>query len=199
MADVTNPNTDPNVDPKPNETTPPAAAQGGESVSKEVFEALTAKNKAYETEKADLEARIAAFEKEKEEKSFAQMTKEQREKADLDNARKKFEAERQEFEQAKLTAEITADLAEKGLPKSLAKALSLIGDKDKIIAIVDAAVSEQQDILKANLKQQLAGKPPVRTDTGNIAVTKEQFDKMTYAERIELYANNKELYNSLSK
>ena len=58
MAENTNPNVDPNVDP--NETNPAGGAQPEETVSKKEFDrrvnALTAKTKAFEQEKADLQA-----------------------------------------------------------------------------------------------------------------------------------------------
>ena len=198
MAEETNPNVDPNVDP--NEANPAGGAQPEETVSKKEFDrrvnALTAKTKAFEQEKADLQAKLDEIEAKKKEKSFAELSKEEQEKAKFSEERELFEIERKEFEQVKLTNEVASDLAEKGLPKSLAKALSLVGDKDKIIAIVDEAMSEQQEILKANLKQQLAGKTQVKR-TGNTEVTKADFTKMTLAERTELYSNNRELYDSL--
>ncbi len=198
MAEEINPNVDPNVNP--NETNPEGGAQSEETVSKKEFDrrvnSLTAKTKAFEQEKADLQAKLDEIEAKKKEKSFAELSKEEQEKAKFSEERERFEIERKEFEQVKLTNEVASDLAEKGLPKSLAKALSLVGDKDKIIAIVDEAVSEQQEILKSNLKQQLAGKTPVKR-TGNTEVTKADFTKMTLAERTELYSNNRELYDSL--
>ena len=198
MAEETNPNVDPNVNP--NETNPEGGAQPEETVSKKEFDrrvnALTAKTKAFEQEKADLQAKLDEIEAKKKEKSFAELSKEEQEKAKFSEERERFEIERKEFEQVKLTNEVASDLAEKGLPKSLAKALSLFGDKDKIIAIVDEAMSEQQEILKANLKQQLAGKTLVKR-IGNTEVTKADFAKMTLAERTELYSNNRELYDSL--
>jgi hypothetical protein len=194
MAEETNPNVD------PNETIPEGGAQPEETVSKKEFDrrvnALTAKTKAFEQEKADLQAKLDEIEAKKKEKTFAELSKEEQEKAKFSEERERFEIERKEFEQVKLTNEVASDLAEKGLPKSLAKALSLVGDKDKIIAIADEAMSEQQEILKENLKQQLAGKTPVKR-AGNIEVTKADFAKMTLAERTELYSNNRELYDSL--
>ena len=196
MAEETNPN----VEGELNETNPEGGAQSEETVSKKEFDrrvnALTAKTKAFEQEKADLQAKLDEIEAKKKEKSFAELSKEEQEKAKFSEERELFEIERKEFEQVKLTNEVASDLAEKGLPKSLAKALSLVGDKDKIIAIVDEAMSEQQEILKANLKQQLAGKTQVKR-TGNTEVTKADFTKMTLAERTELYSNNRELYDSL--
>ena len=196
MAEETNPN----VEGELNETNPEGGAQSEETVSKKEFDrrvnALTAKTKAFEQEKADLQAKLDEIEAKKKEKSFAELSKEEQEKAKFSEESELFEIERKEFEQVKLTNEVASDLAEKGLPKSLAKALSLVGDKDKIIAIVDEAMSEQQEILKENLKQQLAGKTQVKR-AGNTEVTKADFTKMTLAERTELYSNNRELYDSL--
>ena len=198
MAEETNPNVDPNLNP--NEIILEGGAQPEGTVSKKEFDrrvnALTAKTKLFEQEKADLQAKLDEIEAKKKEKSFAELSKEEQEKAKFSEERELFEIERKEFEQVKLTNEVASDLAEKGLPKSLAKALSLVGDKDKIIAIVDEAVAEQQEILKANLKQQLAGKTQVKR-AGNTEVTKADFTKMTLAERTELYSNNRELYDSL--
>ena len=194
MAEETNSNVD------LNETNSEGNAQTDETVSKKEFDrrvnALTAKTKAFEQEKADLQAKLDEIEAKKKEKSFAELSKEEQEKAKFSEERELFEIERKEFEQVKLTNEVASDLAEKGLPKALAKVLSLVGDKDKIIAIVDEAVAEQQEILKENLKQQLAGKTQVKR-IGNTEITKADFTKMTLAERTELYSNNRELYDSL--
>jgi hypothetical protein len=185
-----------NVEAETSET----GAQVEESVSKKEFERkvnyLTARAKTSETENAELRARLAEFEKEKETKNFSNLTAEQRQKAELEKEIAKFEAEKADFARKQLTLDISNDLQEKGLPKSFAKALALVGDNEAIVALVDELVAEQQEILKNNLKQQLAGKPVTR-NKGNMAVDKAQFGKMTLAERTELYTNNRELYNQL--
>lgn len=178
-------------------------AQGEDTtVSKKEFDrrvdSLTAKIKSFDEENADLKAKLAAFEKEKTEKSYSKMTAEQRKEADLAKQIKDFEKQKAEFTRKQLTLDISTDLQEKGLPKSFAKVLALSGDSEEIIAIVDEAVKEQQEILKANLKQQLSGKTTTR-NSNNTGVTKEQFNKMTLAERTELYSSNKELYQKLTK
>lgn len=131
------------------------------------------------------------------ERDFAKMSKEQREKAEFDEQRSKFEAEKAEFERAKHQVQISDDLAEKGLPKSFAKALTLIEDNEDVLQLIEEAVEEQNNLIEKRTRELLSGKPLKVNGGTNGVVTKELFDKMTIAERTKLYQQQPELYNKL--
>lgn len=86
---------------------------------------------------------------------------------------------------------------EESLAEETARAL-VSGDIDTVFAnekkhltAFDKAV--RADVLKATPRPDVSGK-----STGG-GITKEQFNKMTYAERMALYNENRELYKELSK
>ncbi|EKF50724.1 capsid assembly scaffolding protein Gp46 family protein [Lactococcus garvieae] len=147
-----------------------------------------------------LKKQLEAFEEEKRERDFAKMSKEQRAKAELDEEREKFEADRKAFIQEKQQAQIAADLSEKGLPKSFAKVLALLDSDEDVLSLIDEAVKEQSELIDSKTKALLAGTPPkVSRNTGEAPVTKEAFNKMSYAQKMDLYQKDKELYNKLKE
>lgn len=147
-----------------------------------------------------LKKQLEAFEEEKRERDFAKMSKEQRAKAEFDEEREKFEADRKAFMQEKQQAQIAADLSEKGLPKSFAKVLALLDSDEDVLSLIDEAVKEQSELIDSKTKALLAGTPPkVSRNTGEAPVTKEAFNKMSYAQKMDLYQTDKELYNKLKE
>ena len=109
-------------------------------------------------------------------------------KEDELKAREQALAER---EQAIKQKEIELKLQEQGLNKSLLKYINFNDvnkdDLDNYIKEVKQVVQEQQGYVPKNHK------------TNNVQVTKEQFNKMSYVDRCNLYNTNKELYMSLVK
>ena len=49
------------------------------------------------------------------------------------------------------------------------------------------------------VNERLKGKVPKAAIKGNVGVTKEAFNKMTYEERVELFNKDQELYNELTR
>ena len=81
-----------------------------------------------------------------------------------------------------------------GLDTSLAK---YINNDDDIAFFKDLIVNSVQ----AGIKEKLGNsnyKPPVSAGDVN-SITKEQFNKMNYTEKLKLYNTNKELYDELNK
>ena len=65
-------------------------------------------------------------------------------------------------------------------------------DHSTIASIIEA---EKKAAVKAAQAEWLKSRPPVNAGTGNEAsVTKEQFDRMNYAKRVELKRKDPELY-----
>lgn len=72
----------------------------------------------------------------------------------------------------------------------------IVGDDGKVIGI-DEQISGLKESYKDLFESQLSGIPPQNNGSPAGAVTKEQFQKMGYKERTELFKNNQELYNQL--
>ena len=81
-----------------------------------------------------------------------------------------------------------------GLDTSLAKYIN----SDEDITFFKELISNS---VQAGIKEKLGNsnyKPPVSTGDVN-SITKEQFNKMNYTEKLKLYNTNKELYDELNK
>lgn len=61
---------------------------------------------------------------------------------------------------------------------------------DSFVALIDAKVAE-------GVKKALSGTAPKMNIAGNTAMTKEQFNKLPYKERVELFSTNPTLYSQL--
>nr|DAW27138.1 MAG TPA: Major head protein [Caudoviricetes sp.] len=147
-----------------------------------------------------LKKQLEAFEEAQRERDFAKMSKEQRAKVEFDDERAKFESDRKAFMQEKQQAQIAADLSEKGLPKAFSKVLAMVENDEEVLALIDEAVKEQTALIDSKTKALLAGNPPkVSRNTGDAPVTKEAFSKMNYAQKMELYQTDKELYQKLKE
>lgn len=105
---------------------------------------------------------------------------------------------------------ITLDTAiEKALAKANAKHSDLLSvkiDKSKLVVIEEGNVKGLEEQIKALQEtykdlfgSSITGREPNNSGTASKGITKEQFNKMSYKERVELYNTNRELYNSLKE
>ena len=133
--------------------------------------------------KRELQSRMSEQEK------AENATKELIEQLKADNERMKHEQE---------VAVRTAAYAGLGFEGNLAKqaAESWGSDHDSFTASFKAFLDAHD---KALLADQLRATPRPGTGAVDKGITKEQFDKMRYAERVKLYESNPELYNELNK
>ena len=116
------------------------------------------------------------------------MTEEQKQMKALQDEIKQMKAEKAENERIKTNA---IKLKDNGLNTDLAKYINDDTDieffKNLINSTVDSKVKEKLG--------NSAYKPPVSQSTGSL--TKEEFDKMTYNEKLKLFRENKDLYDKL--
>ena len=85
---------------------------------------------------------------------------------------------------------INSLLEEKGLSR-MAKYLNLDGVED-----IETYINDMANELGSEQKSFI---PQPQNDSAKGNITKEDFKKMNYSERAELYNNNKELYDTLSR
>lgn len=74
----------------------------------------------------------------------------------------------------------------------------IIGEDGKIIGI-DEQITSLKENYKDLFESKLSGNPPENNGNGAGAVTKDQFQKMGYKERTELFSTNQELYKQLNE
>ena len=123
----------------------------------------------------------------KEEKAEYQSRKRERELADREAA----------ITRRELMAEAKNTLAEKKMPVKLAELL-VYTDADACKKSMEALEAAWQDAVEAGVQEQLKGGTPMKKAPTTPAVTKEQFAKMGYAERLKLKTETPELYKQIT-
>lgn len=96
-----------------------------------------------------------------------------------------------------LVAEAKNTLAEKGLPVSLSDILNY-ADADTCRTSIDTLEKAFRTAVEAAVKEKIKGSEPPKKPEGNNTVTKEQYAKMGYSERLKLKNENPELYRELT-
>lgn len=111
--------------------------------------------------------------------------------------RAKFDEEMKAFNQEKILTTTMKTLSEKGLPVEFASFIKADNADDVMENIVNFEKGFNDAVSKA-VSERLKGNAP-KTATTKTSVTKEEFNKMNYNERMSLYSANKDLYNKLKK
>lgn len=128
---------------------------------------------------------------------LAKMTKEEKAQYLAQKREKALAAREADITRRELMAEAKNTLAEKDLPASLAELLNYT-DADscnKSIAALEKAFTQA---VQAQIDKKLEGGKPPKKAPKDEPVTKEQFAKLGYKERLELKTNNPELYKQLA-
>ena len=131
------------------------------------------------------------LEEEVQKKLNADLTPEQKQ---IKEMQAQLDAMKAEKERAELLNANSKKLKEQGLNTDLAKYIN----SDDDISFFKELISNS---VQAGIKEKLGNsnyKPPVSTGDVN-SITKEQFNKMNYTEKLKLYNTNKELYDELNK
>lgn len=134
--------------------------------------------------------RIKALESELKEYKPRTLTDE--EKA-LQDKIKALEDKEKELEFKERNIKLQDTLKNNGLDAQLAKYLNLQGVQD-----IESYVGEVAEVLKTQIKNSNTYKPNAHKSEDN-SITKAQFSKMSYADRLNLFKTNEELYKQLSK
>jgi len=93
-----------------------------------------------------------------------------------------------------------AEIKDAGLIKSLIDSNAVTVDENGLVC----GLTEQLDEIKSGKpylfeNEALSGKAPKAGESAPVGITKEQFAKMGYKERVELFNNSPEVYNYLSE
>jgi len=124
------------------------------------------------------------------------------------NAQQRYEYELEQREQQLIEKERRLTLAE-----NTAEASKILGEKGLDQALVEFVVAEDADTMSANInalekafkksvkeevERRLGSPAPKKNLPPDETITKERFDKMSLTEQAALYANNPELYKTLT-
>ena len=131
----------------------------------------------------------------------ARMTEEEIAKAEHEAELKKYKEQAESLQREKNIADNKAKFISLGYDDSLATETAEALEKGDF-----ATVFKNQQTVIENVKKIAKGEamastpaPAGKATDGSKTITKEQFDKMGYAERTELFNTNRELYEELSK
>lgn len=177
------------------ETTEVSTKQEHEVATKEDVKTFTEeelqKKIQSETDKVRTEYSKKLKEMEEELKELRPKKKSQAE-LDMEARIKALEQKEKEVAKKELQFKVAETLENNGLNKQLAKYLNVQGVEDLESYIIEVKETLNQQLLDNSFK-------PKNHNNSKEVITKEQFNKMNYTERMNLYKENKELFEKLSK
>ena len=181
----------------PTGPTAPAAgtavnAGGTDDVPSKIDEALKAARKKWD---AELETRLSEAISESE--RLAKLNADERAEAERQKEQEKFEKERAKYEREKLEFETGKSLMDKGLSPQFASFLAQ-DNAETTKANIDAFEKAFNEEVQAAVVDKLKGTVPKAGTDKAAAITQEAFNKMSYAERVKLYNEDKETYEKLT-
>ena len=157
--------------------------------------------KALETARSKWEAEYQAkLEAEKSEaEKLAKMSEAERFESELSKQKEAFETERAQFNREKLELQTVKELSAEGLPTSFSSYV-LADSAEQIKDNIKNFKSMWQTEIEKAVNERLQGRTPKTANKPNgDTITKEQFDKMGYAERLNLFSTDPDLYEQLKK
>lgn len=128
---------------------------------------------------------------------LAKMTKEEKNQYQQQKREKELAEKEASITKRELMAEAKNTLTEKGLPVSLAELLNY-ADADSCSKSIMSLEKAFTQAVQAQVDKKLEGGKPPKKAPQDETITKEQFAKLGYKERLELKTNSPELYNQLA-
>ena len=154
-------------------------------------------SKRLQRERKDIKAQIEAERKEAEE--LAKLSEAEKQKKLFEKQVKEFEETKRAFENERLLNETSKQLASKNLPIQFAEMLKG-NDAEKTFENIQLFEAKFNEAVEKVVTERLRGNVPKTTTSSSVAsITKEQFKKMDLMQRQELFNNDRELYNELTK
>ena len=152
--------------------------------------------KRLQRERKDIEAKIEAERKEAEE--LAKLSEQEKQKKLFEKQVKEFEETKRAFENERLLNETSKQLAAKNLPIEFAEMLKG-NDAESTFENIKLFEAKFNESVEKVVTERLRGNVPKTTTSSSTAsITKEQFRSMSYMEKMNLYNENKDLFNQLN-
>ena len=153
-------------------------------------------SKRLQRERKDIKAQIEAERKEAEE--LAKLSEQERQKKLFEKQVKEFEETKRAFENERLLNETSKHLDAKKLPIKFAKLLKGNNAEETFENIQLFEVEFNEAVEKVVTERLRGNVPKTTTSSSTVSITKEQFRSMSYMEKMNLYNENKELFNELN-
>ena len=135
--------------------------------------------------------------KENEAKKLAKMNADEKEKYQLDQREQKLADREKAIARKELTAEAKAMLSERDLPVELVNVVDLTSAETVSQSVAVLQKSWEQAVQKGVQEKLKGGAPMKQAPVDSDSITKEEFARMGYQSRNELYQKNPELYKKL--
>ena len=153
-------------------------------------------SKRLQRERKDIKAQIEAERKEAEE--LAKLSEAEKQKKLFEKQVKEFEETKRAFENERLLNETSKQLASKNLPIQFAEMLKG-NDAEKTFENIQLFEAKFNEAVEKVVTERLRGNVPKTTTSSSAqSITKEQFRNMSYMEKMNLYNENKDLFNELN-
>ena len=131
----------------------------------------------------------------------ARMTEEEIKAKEAEAELLKYKTEAETLRKEKNIASNKAQLISIGYDEALAQETAEAMEKGDVATVIKNQASVLENVKKVAKGEAMANipTPAGKANEGAKAITKEQFEKMSYAEMAELFQTNPELYESLTK
>lgn len=127
---------------------------------------------------------------------LAKMSEAERLQADFNKQKEAFESEKKQYMKEKLELQTVKELSAIGLPTDFS-GLLMADSAEAIKANIETFKLQWEQAIEKAVNEKLQGTTPkTATQTGK-TVTKEQFSKMNYQQKMEIYNTDIDLYNQL--
>lgn len=146
--------------------------------------------------KAQEKWRVLTDDKVSEAEKLARMNKEEKTQYMQQKREKKLSDREKAVTRKELMAEAKNTLVEKKLPAGLSEILDYT-DADSCNKSIIAVEKAFQQAVETAVNERLKGGTPPTNASNDVTVTREQFNKMGYAERLKLKTESPELYKTL--
>ena len=153
-------------------------------------------SKRLQRERKDIEAKIEAERKEAEE--LAKLSEAEKQKKLFEKQVREFEETKKAFENERLLNETSKQLDAKKLPIKFAKLLKG-KNAEETFENIQLFEAEFNEAVEKVVTERLRGNVPKTTTSSSLtSITKDQFRSMSYMEKMNLYNENKDLFNELN-
>ncbi|MGH0775285.1 DUF4355 domain-containing protein [Bacillus mobilis] len=160
---------------------------------KRVSSAISKQKEKWEAEyKTKLEVEKTEAEK------LAKMSEAEKLQVQFNKEKEEFENERKQFLREKLELETVKQLSALDLPVGFSRFI-LGADAETTKSNIDSFSSLWQQAIEVTVDKKLQGHTPKAASGSVMTMTREDFAKLSYSDRRELYSKNPELYNQLTK
>lgn len=157
-----------------------------EQVDKMIRDRLDRQAKKYQKERTESE-------------KLAKMSAEQKANFEREKREKELAEREAQINRRELMAQVKEILSERNLPKELAGVIDLT-DADSVESSINAIEKEWEKAVQKGIADKIKGGQPLnKAPQQEETITKEQFNKMTYFEKVELKNKQPEIYENLTQ